>query len=129
MNYEVITLACEQLSYREKLKLAQYLIQTARREEEVEHPVNRLTNVAERKKSVKQPTKVKTRSITVNHYDYAEERILKLKPTKRSSLLNSINAMFQFQGGISEKEVNEIILRLQKNKKLVLNNNKVSYVK
>ncbi|MGR5154826.1 MULTISPECIES: hypothetical protein [Vibrionaceae] len=129
MNYEVITLACEQLSYREKLKLAQYLIQTARREEEVEHPVNRLTNVAERKKSVKQPTKVKTRSITVNHYDYAVERILKLKPTKRSSLLNSINAMFQFQGGISEKEVNEIILRLQKNKKLVLNNNKVSYVK
>lgn len=57
------------------------------------------------------------------------ERILKLKPTKRSSLLNSINAMFQFQGGISEKEVNEIILRLQKNKKLVLNNNKVSYAK
>lgn len=37
--------------------------------------------------------------------------------------------MFQFQGGISEKEVNEIILRLQNNKKLVLNNNKVSYAK
>ena len=129
MNYEVITLACEQLSYREKLKLAQYLIQTARREEEIEHPINRLTDVVECKESAKQPIKVNTKSTIVNNYDYAVERILKLKPTKRSSLLNSINAMFQFQGGISEKEVNEIILRLQKNKKLVLNNNKVSYAK
>lgn len=36
MNYEVIALACEQLSYRDKLRLAQALIQAARKEEEIQ---------------------------------------------------------------------------------------------
>ena len=38
MNYELIELACEQLDYRDKLKLAQLLIQVARKEEEESKP-------------------------------------------------------------------------------------------
>jgi hypothetical protein len=38
VNYDVIALACEQLSYRDKLRLAQLLIQIARKEEENENP-------------------------------------------------------------------------------------------
>lgn len=41
MTYDVIVIACEQLSYRDKLRLAQLLIQTARKEEENANPQNR----------------------------------------------------------------------------------------
>lgn len=38
MSYDVIRLAAEKLSYREKMKLSQYLIQAAIKEEEELHP-------------------------------------------------------------------------------------------
>ncbi|WP_212718578.1 MULTISPECIES: hypothetical protein [unclassified Synechocystis] len=41
MNYEVIVLACQQLNYRDKLRLAQLLIQAARKEEENFNPQSR----------------------------------------------------------------------------------------
>ena len=41
MNYDVIAIACEQLSYRDKLRLAQLLIQMARKEEENASPQTR----------------------------------------------------------------------------------------
>jgi hypothetical protein len=98
MNYDEIVQKCEELSYREKFRLAQLLIQLGRKEEEEEYPVER-----------------QEESGAINEQlEYVTERILKLKPSKKKTLLNSIGAMFQFQGAISEKDKEEIIRKLQK---------------
>ena len=125
MNYDVIALACEQLSYRDKLRLAQLLIQAARKEEENANPEKR--NVS--KSSDKTATVQNDTGKNVDTIDYVTERLLKLKPSKRKSLENSINAMFQFQGGITEQDVEVIISKLQKNKVLTIDGSKISYLK
>lgn len=54
---------------------------------------------------------------------------IKLKPTRRSTLQNAIDAMFQFQGGISEVEQERIIVELQQLQYIGINeNNKVTYL-
>jgi hypothetical protein len=120
MNYDVIALACEQLDYRDKLRLAQLLIQTARKEEENSHPQKRADTPAK-----------KAPQIIVEEIDtitYVVERLSKLKPVKVKSLTNSINSMFQFQGGIADSDVDSIIKELQKKKHIKIENNNVSYV-
>lgn len=124
MSYEVIALACEKLSYRDKLRLAQLLIQAARKEEEQENPQKRI-NQQEDKKNLKTQKNI---SQEVSIIDYAIERISKLKPTKKKSLLNSIKSMFQFQGGISESDMEKVVSELQKRKLIKLENNKVHYL-
>ena len=122
MNYDVIVLACEQLDYRDKLRLAQLLIQTARKGEENSHPQKRADTPTQ-----KAPQKMveETKNDTIN---YVVERLSKLKPVKVKSLTNSINSMFQFQGGISDSDVDSIIKELQKKKHIKIENNNVSYV-
>ena len=44
MSYDVIRLAADKLSYREKLKLSQYLIQAALKEGEELHPEKRIAS-------------------------------------------------------------------------------------
>ncbi|KLI68651.1 hypothetical protein WM008_23325 [Vibrio vulnificus] len=121
MNYDVIALACEQLDYRDKLRLAQLLIQTARKEEETVNPQDR----AIESKSTIPEAIVEEQEIDTISYVY--ERLLKLRPVKAKSLTNSIKAMFQFQGGISEEEVSDIVNELQHKKLVKLTNNKVEY--
>lgn len=60
--------------------------------------------------------------------EYVVERLLKLKPVKKQSLINSIKAMFQFQGGISDSDIDKIIYELQKHKHIKVEQNKVSYL-
>ena len=123
MNYDVIALACEQLSYRDKLRLAQLLIQIARQEEENENPQNRAKQeVLENAKTKKEPLK------ELDTIEYVLGRLLKLKPVKRQSLINSIKSMFQFQGGISDSDINKIISELQKRKYIKLEQNTVHYL-
>ena len=123
MNYDVIALACEQLSYRDKLRLAQLLIQIARKEEENENPQNRAKQeVLENTKTKKEPLK------ELDTIEYVVGRLLKLKPVKRQSLINSIKSMFQFQGGISDSDINKIIAELQKRKYIKLEQNTVHYL-
>lgn len=123
MTYDVIALACEQLSYRDKLRLAQLLIQTARKEEENANPQNR-----------SEPNAVKTEKSNegslkeADAIEYVVERLLKLKPVKKQSLINSIKAMFQFQGGISDSDTDKIISELQKRKHIKVEQNKVFYL-
>jgi hypothetical protein len=125
MTYDVITLACEQLSYRDKLRLAQLLIQAARKEEETENPQNR----AEAKAVVKSAKlKPETSPKEINTIEYIIERLLKLKPSKKKSLTNSIKSMFQFQGGISETDIEKIISELQKRKVIKLEQSNVNYL-
>ncbi len=122
MSYDVIALACEKLSYRDKLRLAQLLIQTARKEEENLHPNNR-TEPEPVKKAKNQPDSQKETITTA----YIVERLLKLRPTKKTSLSNSIKAMFQFQGGISDPDIEKIIAELQKLKHIKIEENNVRY--
>lgn len=111
MDYDEIAEICGQLSYRDKFRLAQLLIQLARKEEEENNPDDR------------KPTKNGLGSI-----EYIAERLLKSKPGKKAALLNFIGAMFQFQGGISDENKETIVAELQRKKWLSINNNgRVSY--
>lgn len=125
MTYNVIALACEQLSYRDKLRLAQLLIQLARKEEETANPQGRI----ETKSIVKDSPEIKSKIPTepADTINYIVERLLKLRPSKKKSLANSIKAMYQFQGGISDEDVEKIILDLVKKKHIRIEYNKVIY--
>ncbi|MBE9164667.1 MULTISPECIES: hypothetical protein [Microcoleaceae] len=121
MNYDEIAGLCQQLGYREKLRLAQMLIQLARKEEENQNPQHRIAG------NWKESSPIQNNSDIIQ---YVFERIIKLKPTRRSTLQNSIHAMFQFQGGISEVEQERIIVDLQRLQYIRIDeNNKVTYLK
>lgn len=112
MDYDEIAKLIEPLGYRDKLRLAQLLIQLARKEEESSHPEKR-----QGRSEIDQDT-----------IDYVYERLLKLRPTRRPALLNSIGAMYQFQGGISDDDKECIFNELQRqNKVLVEKNGHISY--
>jgi hypothetical protein len=112
MSYEEVAKASESLSYRDKFRLAQLLIQTARKEEEDQFPTERKVMDAKDRETI----------------EYVTERLLKSKPSKKSALSNFIGAMFQFQGGISEEDKNHIISALQKlNVLSILENGKITY--
>jgi hypothetical protein len=123
MTYDVIALACDQLSYRDKLRLAQLLIQTARKEEENANPQNRAEP-----KAIEKPKANAKPSTDIDVIEYVVERLMKLKPVKKQSLANSIKAMFQFQGGIAESDIDKIISELQKRKYIKIEQNSVSYL-
>ncbi|WHP06296.1 hypothetical protein QLH32_02160 [Acinetobacter corruptisaponis] len=117
MDYNTALEAVVSLSYRDKLRLAQLLIQLARKEEEEQ-------SVKSTPKQVK-PSSVKEESLDLN---YIKERLLKSKPSKLKSLENFIDAMFQFKGSVSESKRNQIIANLKKAKFLRVENNKVTYL-
>jgi hypothetical protein len=111
VGYEEIVELCGQLSYRDKFRLAQLLIQLARKEEEEKNPDGRA------------PAQSSLGSI-----EYVAERLLKSKPGKKVALLNFIGAMFQFQGGISDEDKEKIVAELQSKKFLSIDkNDRVSY--
>jgi hypothetical protein len=115
MNYNEISKLAEKLAYREKLSLAQLLIQLARKEEEDQNP-DRRASVATSAPS--DPELIQ----------YVAERIKKLKPAKKEALLNSIGAMFQFQGGISDSDKEKLLSELLKKRHLsITDNNRVQY--
>ena len=121
MSYEVIRIACDKLTYREKMKLAQYLIQAAIKEEETLNPQRR---------SGQQDSPRASEPINLTETDlleYVKERLAKSKPSKRQTLLNFISAMFQFQGGINNEDIEKLISKLEKSGFLRLEGNKVIY--
>ena len=95
----------KELSYREKMKLAQKLIQMACIEEE-------------RQNSTSQVEEIET----------IKKRLLKSKPAKFNALTNFIKAMYNFNGGIDDTKVSKIIDDLQKSKFIRLDQNKVNYL-
>jgi len=125
MTYDVIALACEKLSYRDKLRLAQLLIQVARKEEENANPQNRSEPEVATKSSKITKTQATDEMDTIG---YVVERLLKLRPSKKKTLVNSIKSMFQFQGGISEADIDTIIHELQKRKHIKIEQNSISYL-
>ena len=120
MTYDEIAGLCQQLGHKDKLRLAQLLIQLARKEEETQNAQHR---IEENPKDFSKPLN------SAEVVEYVLERLIKLKPTKISSLKNSIAAMFQFQGGISESEQVKIIFQLQKLKYIQIDaNNRVRFL-
>lgn len=112
MTYDEIAKLAEDLSYRDKFRLAQLLIQVGRKEEEEQYPDAR---------------KAATPS-GEDLMDYVYARLVKLKPSKKAALLNAIGAMFQFQGGISDSDKDRIVEKLQKLGHISIDqNNRVSF--
>jgi hypothetical protein len=124
MDYDKFAKECESLKYRDKLRLAQLLIQLARKEEEIENPAKRNQLTPNRKHEKNgEPTK------DIASIQYVMDRITKLKPSKKKTLINSIRAMYQFQGGVSEEDQEKIVKDLEKRKFLKIeSNNRVTYL-
>lgn len=115
MTYSELSKEIEQLSYRDKFRLAQLLIQLARKEEEEQKP--------ERRQKPGPTAKLDTELV-----QYVAGRLRKLKPSKKEALFNSIAAMFQFQGGISDGDKERIFSELQKRGHIVVaENGRVQY--
>lgn len=115
MTYDDVSKQAEQLSYRDKLRLAQLLVQLARKEEEEQNPEKRKTASAS---TPSDPELVQ----------YVADRLKKLKPSKKDALLNSIGAMFQFQGGISDGDKEKLFSELLKKRLITVSeNNRVHY--
>ncbi|MCT7949323.1 hypothetical protein NG798_05945 [Ancylothrix sp. C2] len=120
ISYDEIAALCEQLGYRDKLRLAQLLIQLARKEEETQNPQSQIESYP------KDLSKPQNDSEVVQ---YVFERIIKLKPRTRKTLKNSIGTMFQSQGGISEAEQERILSELQRLKHIQIDaQNRVTYL-
>ncbi len=115
VTYNELSQEARSLSYRDKFRLAQLLIQLARKEEEEQNPE-------------RGPIVASGKNHTSDLAEYVAERIRKLRPAKKDALLNSISAMFQFRGGLSEQDREKIVAELQKKHYIKLEtNNRVSY--
>lgn len=115
MTYDELVASVEVLSYRDKFRLAQLLIQLARKEEEEQNPEKRVAVSA-------------ATSLDPELVEYVAQRLLKLRPGKKAALLNSVAAMFQFQGGISEQDKEKILTALVKKRVVAIDaGNRVSY--
>jgi len=60
--------------------------------------------------------------------EYAIPRIQKSRPKKKASLVKFIEAMFQFNGGIDEPQIEQIIVELKKKKLLTEVERKITYL-
>lgn len=110
MTYNELSKEVEKLSYRDKLRLAQLLILLARKEEEEHNP--------EQRKAAGSSAKLEPELV-----QYVANRLRKLKPSKKEALFNSIGAMFQFQGGISDSDKEKIFSALQKARHIIVEKN------
>lgn len=111
MTYDELVKETESLSYRDKFRLAQLLIQLGRKQEEEQNPK-------------KQPAS----EFDPELIQYVAARLRKLKPSKKQTIFNSIGAMFQFQGGISDKDKEKIFSELRKERQIIVGENgRVTY--
>lgn len=115
MTYDELLKQVEQLSYRDKLRLAQLLLQKARHEEEQQNP--------DRRGTTDSPTPPEPELV-----QYVADRLRKLKASKKDTVLNSIGAMFQFRGGIADADKERIFAALVKARHITITeNNRVAY--
>jgi hypothetical protein len=115
MTYDELAKQIEKLSYRDKFRLAQLLIQVARKEEEEAHPERR-------------PITPPTATSDADQIQYVAERLRKLKPSRKATVFNSIGAMFQFRGGISDRDKERIFSELHRARHIdVGNDGRIQY--
>jgi len=115
VQYDDISRAAMELPYRDKLRLAVSLIQAASKDEEETHPASRVS-VAN--------AKAPDTDLVI----YVAERLRKLKPSRKPAVLNSIGAMFQFRGGVSDAEKEAFFSALVKKRLIIVGkNDRVEY--
>jgi hypothetical protein len=115
MTYNELSKEIEGLCYRDKFRLAQLLMQLARKEEEEQSPKRRQTPAA-------------SPELDSELVQYVADRLRKLKPSKKETLINAIGAMFQFRGGISDADKKTMFFELQKRRHIeVAENGRVRY--
>jgi hypothetical protein len=115
MTYNELSKEIEKLSYLDKFRMAQLLIQLARKEEEDQNPGQRKATGS-------------SANLEPELVQYVADRLRKLKPSRKDALLNSIGAMFQFQGGISDRDKEKMFTELKKRKHIVVaENGRVQY--
>jgi hypothetical protein len=110
VSYDEIARSAMSLTYREKLRLAISLMQVACKEEEAQNPAAR---TAASRAGAPEPELVQ----------YVADRLRKLKPSRKATVLNSIGAMFQFQGGVSDADKESLLSALVKGRHIVLEEN------
>ena len=109
VNYQELLKEIEKLGYREKLHLAQRLLQMAIKEEEAQKPES-------------------AGPFDPGMVEFVAERLRKLKPSRKDAVLNSIGAMFQFRGGISEEDKEKMFSALADAREIVVTETgKVTY--
>lgn len=113
MAYDEVSKGALELPYRDKLRLAQLMIQLASKEEEQQNPEPRASQQSQR--------------IDDELTRYVAERLYKLRPSKRETVLNSIGAMFQFQGGISADDKAGVLVALEDGGYLSFDGDRVVY--
>jgi hypothetical protein len=113
VTYDEVSKAALVLPYRDKLRLALLMIQLASKEEELQNPQRRAA----------EPSQAIDDELT----RYVAERLYKLRPSKRDTVLNSIAAMFQFQGGISAADKEAVLSSLQSRGYLSFNGDRAVY--
>lgn len=115
MAYDEIAALCEQLGYKDKLRLAQLLIQLARKEEETQNPQSQIESYP---KDLFKPQNNEEEVQSVF------EKIVKFKPKTRKRLKNVIRNNCKFKG-----EISEIISELQRLNYIQIDtNNQVKYL-
>ena len=107
LTYAEVSKEAEQLTYRDKFRLAQLLIQLARKEEEEQNPEKRSSSNA-------------TNPSDPELIQYVADRLRKLRPSKKETVMNSIGAMFQFQGSVSDGDREKIFSELLKRKHIAI---------
>lgn len=117
MEYELLRQACANLGYRDKLRLAHYLLQTAIKEEEANQPRLAPTAAARSRADLGSEPLL----------EYVRQRLRKSRPARRKSLSNFLAAMFQFQGGLDPGETEQLIGLLAAEGFLRFDGDKVSY--
>ena len=109
MIYSEMLKQIEKLGYREKLHLAQRPLQMAIKEEEEQTPES-------------------AGPIDPGMIEFVAERLRKLKPSRKDAVLNSIAAMFQFRGGITDEDKEALLLALVTAKEIfIAETGKVTY--
>lgn len=112
MTYDELSKQIEQLNYRDKFRLAQLLIQLARKEEEEAHPQRRPITTSTAKADLQ----------------YIADRVRKSKPSSKEKLMNLIGAMYQFRGGISDGDKERIFSELYKARHIgITENGRIQY--
>ncbi len=126
MTKEELLLAAKTLHYTEKLSLAQSLIQQAR--QDLEQITSQLHPCAAAEIVKATPIVVKTEAPIVESpakpqetpaelsFDDIVARPRKLNCKKEKTMMNSIAAMYQFRGGISETDIKKIIHKMSMKK-------------
>jgi len=74
------------------------------------------------------PTTIQKQMSFKDLVEYAIPRIQKSHPKKKASLVKFIEAMFQFNGGIEEPKIEQIIEELKKRKMLKDVEGKITYL-